>query len=73
LDHQRKEITKWGKYISDQQKISKDTSKDSSERALAERNLKNAREAIDKINNRIRKVENQTLSQEITRIREAPT
>ena len=40
LDKQKKEKEKRAKYIADQQKISKDTSKDSSERALAERNIK---------------------------------
>ena len=40
LKNQKKEKGKWGKYIADQQKISKDSSKDSSERALAERNIK---------------------------------
>ena len=72
LDKQKKEKGKWEKYIADQQKISKDTSKDSSERALAERNIKKAKEEIAKIDNRINDVENQTLGQE-TRIPEAPT
>ena len=72
LDKQKKEKGKWEKYIADQQKISKDTSKDSSERALAERNIKKAKEAIAKIDNRINDVENQILGQ-ATRIPEAPT
>ncbi|KAL9957964.1 hypothetical protein ACROYT_G027232 [Oculina patagonica] len=72
LDKQKKQKGKLEKYISDQQKISKDTSKDSSERALAERNIKKKKEEIEKINNRINVVENQILGQE-TRIPEAPT
>ena len=72
LDKQKKEKGKWEKYIADKQKISKDTSKDSSESALAERNIKNAKEEIAKIDNRINDVENQILGQE-TRIPEAPT
>ena len=72
LDKQKKEKGKWEKYIADKQKISKDTSKDSSERALAERNIKKAKEEIAKIDNRINAVENQILGQEI-RIPEAPT
>ena len=72
LDKQKKEKGKWGKYITDQQKNSKDTSKDSSERALAERNIKKAKEEIGKIDNRINVVEKQILGQE-TRIPEAPT
>ena len=72
LDKQKKEKGKWEKYIADKQKISKDTSKDSSERALAERNIKKAKEEIAKIDNRINDVENQILGQE-TRIPEAHT
>ena len=72
LDKQKKEKGKWEKYIADKQKNSKDTSKDSSERALAERNIKKAKEEIAKIDNRINDVENQILGQE-TRIPEAPT
>ena len=72
LDQQKKEKGKWEKYIAEKQKISKDTSKDSSERALAERNIKKAKEEIAKIDNRINAVENQILGQE-TRIPEAPT
>ena len=72
LDKQKKEMGKWEKYIADQRKISKDTSKDSSERALAERNIKKAKEEIAKIDNRINDVENQILGQE-TRIPEAST
>ena len=72
LNNQKKEKGKWEKYIADKQKISKDTSKDSSERALAERNIKKAKEEIAKIDNRITAVENQILGQE-TRIPEAPT
>ena len=72
LDKQKKEKGKWEKYIADKQKISKDTSKDSSERALAERNIKKAKEEIEKIDYRTNAVENQILGQE-TRIPEAPT
>ena len=72
LDKQKKEKGKWEKYIADKQKISKDTSKDSSERALAERNIKKAKEEIAKIDYQINAVENQILGQE-TRIPEAPT
>ncbi|KAL9969011.1 hypothetical protein ACROYT_G021168 [Oculina patagonica] len=67
-----KEIEYWEKYISDQQKISENTSKDSSERALAERNIKKAKEDIRKLYNKINDAKNQTLEQE-TRIPEAPT
>ena len=72
LDQLKKEKTKFEKYIDRNQNISNDTSKDSSERALAERNIKNVKETLAKIKNRINEVENQTLGQS-TRIPEAPT
>ncbi|KAJ7372815.1 hypothetical protein OS493_016735 [Desmophyllum pertusum] len=48
-------------YISEQQTISKYTSKDSSTRALAERNIKQEQDQIKQINKRISKIDELTL------------